>query len=202
MYKDIISAFEKKNIHAISVKNKKEACELILKMIPKNSTIGYGGSLTLESIGILDLLRNAEYQLYDRSKVPKYTKESNELGHKAQHANFFLAGSNAITKDGYIVNTDRTGNRVSSLMYGPEKVIIVVGKNKIVDNVDKAFERIKNIAAPLNAKKMNLNTPCVKTGKCMNCDSPESICCYTAIIRRQFKKDRMTLIIVEEDLGY
>ncbi len=202
MYQEIIGAFKINNIEVTVAKDKKEATEMILKLIPKKSKIGYSGSVTLETIGILDKIRNEDYVLYDRSKVTKYTSKSNDLGHKAQHADYFLSSSNAITKDGRIVNTDRTGNRVSSLIYGPNKVIIVVGKNKIVDDVAKGLERIKNIAAPLNAKKLNLNTPCVKANKCLDCNLPESICCATVIIRRQFKKDRITIILVDEDLGY
>ncbi len=199
---DLVKTFKTKNITVIPVENSKEACDKILKIIPEKASIGYGGSITLEQIGILDKIRQSDYLLYDRTKVTKYTKESYQLGHSAQHADYFLSSSNAITEDGKIVNKDRTGNRVSSLIYGPDQVIIVVGKNKIVKNLDEALNRIKNIAAPLNAKRMKLNTPCVETGKCLDCPSPERICCNTVIIERQFKPDRMTIILVNEDLGY
>lgn len=205
MYENIISAFKKKNIDVIVVKNSEEACKKILEMIPLKSKVGYSGSLTLEKIGILDKFRNArngDYVFYDRDKVKKYTNESYRLGHLAQHADYFLSSSNAITKDGKIVNKDRTGNRVSSMIYGPEHVIIVVGKNKIVDNYDAAIERIRNVAAPLNAKRLKLNTPCVKTGKCMDCLLPESICCSTVIIDKQVNRDRLKIILVDEELGY
>lgn len=205
MYENIISAFKKKNIDVIVVKNSEEACKKILEMIPLKSKVGYSGSLTLEKIGILDKFRNAkngDYVFYDRDKVKKYTNESYQLGHLAQHADYFLSSSNAITKDGKIVNKDRTGNRVSSMIYGPEHVIIVVGKNKIVDNYDAAIERIRNVAAPLNAKRLKLNTPCVKTGKCMDCLLPESICCSTVIIDKQVNKERLKVILVDENLGY
>jgi len=202
MYEEIIKKFKLKNIKVISVNTKEEATKEILKLIPEKSTIGYSGSMTLEQIGILDLIRNKNYVLFDRAKITKYTKESYNLGHKAQHANYFLTSSNAITKTGEIINTDRTGNRVSSMIYGPDKVIIIVGKNKIVNTIEEGLDRIKKIAAPLNAKRLKLNTPCTKTNKCMNCNSQESICCSTVIIRRQFKKDRITIIIINENLGY
>lgn len=205
MFEDIINAFKKKNIDVIVVKNSEEACKKILEMIPLKSKVGYSGSLTLEKIGILDKFRNArngDYVFYDRDKVKKYTNESYQLGHLAQHADYFLSSSNAITKDGKIVNRDRTGNRVSSMIYGPEHVIIVIGKNKIVDNYDAAIERIRNVAAPLNAKRLKLNTPCVKTGTCMDCLLPESICCSTVIIDKQVNRERLKVILVDENLGY
>ena len=198
----LIEIFKNRNIVLIPVGTKEEACAKILGLIPEGSSIGYCGSQTLDQIGVLDEIRNSNYKFYDRSKVVKYTKESYELGHKAQHADFFLSGTNAITRDGKIVNKDRTGNRVSSLIYGPDHVVIVVGKNKITDNLESALERISNIAAPLNAKRMGINTPCAVTGKCTDCNSPERICCNTVIIERQFKKDRMILIVVDEDLGF
>lgn len=202
MFEGIVKVFKKKNIKVILVKTKEEACQEILKIIPKKAKVGYGGSVTLETIGILDKLRGGDYIFYDRDKVKKYTKESYKLGHLAQQADYFLTSSNAITKRGEIVNKDRTGNRVSSMIYGPEQVIMVIGKNKIVDDVETAIERIRNIAAPLNAKRLGLNTPCVKTGRCMDCDSPQRICCATVIIERQAKPGRMTIILVDEELGY
>lgn len=200
---EIKEKFESENIKTYFVKSKKEAVETVLGLISKNVTVGYGGSVTLEEIGVLNELRKrSDITLYDRDNVIPFTKESNDLGHLAQHANVFLSSSNAVTEDGKIVNKDGTGNRVSSLIYGPEKVIVVVGKNKVVKNVEKAFERIENIAAPKNALRKEANTPCVYTGKCSDCSSPDRLCCNTVIIERQHKKDRMFLIIVDEDLGY
>ena len=202
MFEDIVKIFAKKNINVIPVASKEEACDIILKMITPKSKVGYGGSLTLENIGILDKIREGDYIFYDRTKVQKYTKNSNELGHLAQHADYFLSGSNAITRTGEIVNVDRTGNRVSSLIYGPEHVIIVVGKNKIVNDVGEGLERIKTIAAPLNAERIHAKTPCAITGRCGDCMSEERLCCNTTIIHRQFRKDRMNIVLINEDLGY
>ncbi|MFH0856945.1 MAG: lactate utilization protein [bacterium] len=202
MDKKIKEVFLSKNINLIFVADKSEACEKILNIIPENASIGYGGSATLTEIGILDKIRNGNYKLYDRSKVEKYTPEFNELNHNAQHADYFLAGSNAITRDGKIVNKDRTGNRVSSLIFGPKKVIIAVGKNKLVDNLEAALKRIETVAAPRNAKKIGVNTPCVKLGYCVDCNSPERLCCNTVIIERQVKPDRMTVVLIDEDLGF
>jgi hypothetical protein len=199
---ELIRIYQQKNITLIPVKNGLEACEVILKMIPQKSKIGYGGSKTLDEIGIIDKLRAGDYILYDRSKIEKYTPEFNKLNHDAQHADYFLAGSNAITEDGKIVNKDRTGNRVSSMIFGSEHIILAVGKNKLVKNLEAALKRIETIAAPANAKRMGVKTPCVITGKCEDCDSPERLCCNTVIIERQFKPNRMTVILIDENLGY
>ncbi len=202
MSEEIVSVFQKRNIKIIPVESIKAASDKILEIIPKTSKIGYGGSVTLESIGVLDRIRAGKYTLYDRDKVKKGSREAYELGHLAQHADYFLASANAITKNGEIVNIDRTGNRVSSLIFGPEHVILVVGKNKIVPDLDAAMKRIKTIAAPLNAKRIGADTPCAKTGICADCSSPERLCCITVVIERQFKPGRMTIILVNEDLGY
>ncbi len=202
MYEKLIKTFALRNINLIFVETEVEACDRIVELIPLKSRIGYGGSITLERIGILDKIRQGDYVFYDRENVQKYTKGSFELGHLAQQADYFLSSSNAITEDGKIVNKDRTGNRVSSLIYGPEHVIIVVGKNKLTKDINEALKRIENIAAPMNAKRINAKTPCVKIGKCVDCLVEERLCCNTVIIERQFIKDRMTVILVNKDLGF
>lgn len=188
MFEKIIETFKKKNIKVIPVETKEDACGKILEIIPEKSSVRYGGSATIDSIGILKKLMTGSYNLHDKKSF--------------QQVDYFLSGSNAITEDGKIINTDRNGNRVSSLIYGPKYVIIVVGKNKIVKDAAAALERIKNIAAPLNAKKLNLNTPCALTGKCTDCSSPDRICCSTVIIEKQYEPNRMTVILVNENLGY
>jgi len=200
--KDLIKIFARENIELIPVNSKKEAHDKIIQLIPLKSTVGYGGSVTLEEIGILDTLRKGDYSFIDRTKVTPFTNEAHELARKTQHADYFLSGSNAITIDGKIVNKDRTGNRVSALIYGPEHVIIVIGKNKIVKDIAAALERIEKIAGPLNAKRRKAKTPCVETGNCTNCSSPDRLCCVTVIIERQHLPNRMKIILVDENLGY
>lgn len=202
MFEKIVSVFKVRNITVLLSKSRVDAVQKILKLIPIGSSIGYGGSVTLEQLGILDQFRKGDYVFYDRSKVTPFTKKSHDLAHLAQHADYFLSSANAITLDGKIVNVDRTGNRVSSLIYGPEHVIIVAGKNKIVKNLDEAIHRIRTIAAPLNARQKQANTPCVKTGVCQDCLSPDRLCNNWVIIEKQHLKGRMTLIIVDEELGY
>ncbi len=200
-YDDIVSVFGKRNIAVVPVRNRSEAAGRIIGMIPNGSKVGYSGSVSLEQTGVLDRLRKGDYVLYDRSKVAKGSREAEEIGRLAQHADFFLSGANAITRDGKIVNIDMIGNRVSAQLYGPGQVILVVGRNKIVDNADAAIKRIKTVAAPLNAKRLGKNTPCAKTGVCADCSSPERICCSTVIIERQAKPGRITVLLVDEELG-
>ncbi len=202
MFEEIAESFSKNNIKVMPARDGKDACEKILSIIPENSSVGFGGSMTLESIGILDRISGGNYVLYDRRKAERGSGEYQEMLLSSQQADYFLSGSNAITRDGKIVNMDMTGNRVSSILYGPGHVIIVAGKNKIVDNVDEAIERIKNVSAPMNAERLGLNTPCAETGKCTDCSSPDRICCSTVIIERQHDPGRITLILVNEDLGY
>ena len=195
-----IQALEKNNIKSFFVKNKDQARELVLSIINKDDIVGTGGSLTLDQCGIRDELRK-EYNFLDWFKQNISEDERQEILRKTLTCDTFLTGSNAVTEDGKLFNVDGRGNRVSAMTFGPKKVIIVVGKNKIVKNLEEARQRVRNIAAPLNTKRLGKKTPCVKTGKCMDCSSPDRICRQT-LIQEQQKPGRMNLIIVDEDLGY
>lgn len=202
MNQDLINTFKKRNINLVTVKTKKEARKKILEMIPKKVSIGCGGSVTLKEIGILEDLREGDYAFLDRQKVTPKTPEYVDLMKKAQHVDYFLSGTNAITEDGKIINIDGNGNRVSALIYGPEKVIIIVGKNKIVPDYKSAINRIKTVSCPTNAKRLNLDLPCAKLGKCVDCQSPQRMCCSTVTLTFQRDPNRITVILVDEKLGY
>ncbi len=202
MYEDLVKKFKQHNITVIPVTNAEGASKKVLELIPKGASVGYGGSVTLEEIGILDKIRQGDYQLFDREKHKGDREKYVQVVKQAAQADVFLSGSNAITRDGQIVNIDRNGNRIAPLIWGPERVIIVVGKNKIVKDYNAAIDRIKNLVAPKNAQRLELDTPCAKTGKCTDCFSPDRICCSTAIIERQHFPERMTVILVDQDLGY
>jgi hypothetical protein len=197
----IESAFKKRNINLLHVKSREEAKALIMKIIPIGSTVGFSGSRTLEQVGILDELRKGGYVFLDRAKA-KTSEEIKELMHKCLNADFYLAGANAITMDGKIVSKDGRGNRVSAMIYGPNKVIVVVGKNKVTENVEAALKRIETIAAPLNAKRLKLETPCTEIGHCIDCSHTQRICRATAIIEGQYDPERITVILADEELGY
>jgi len=201
MAQEIIDIFKKHNIDVIIAKNKEDAVEKIMNLIPSGSKVGHSGSVTLEQIGIFDRLKNNDYVFYDRNSVEKGTPEYETVVRKSILSDVYLAGTNAITQDGKLVNKDAYGNRVAAMLYGPKKVIVVVGKNKIVANVNEALKRIENIAAPKNAQRLNKLTPCTSVGRCMDCDAPDRICHSTVIIERQYP-NRMTLVIIDEELGF
>lgn len=190
---NLIKEMEKRNISAFTVKNRKDALAKALSMIPKSSTIGFGGSTTLEEIGILDLLRNKkDIILLDRTKVTP--EKTAELYSKIFSCDIFLSSANAITEKGQIVNVDGRGNRVAAITYGPKKVIIIAGKNKVTKDVDSALDRIKKVACPKNLERMKSigNTSWNK----------ENIWGQISIIEHQQEKGRMNVILVDEELGY
>jgi L-lactate utilization protein LutB len=196
------NALEANGMDSLVVGSGEEACREALAVIDKGSTVGLGGSRTVEEIGLLEALRTGDYTLYDQYGEGLSSGESMDLRKQGTHANYFVSGSNAVTEDGKIVNVDGLGNRLAAFCFGPGTVIIVVGRNKIVPDVDAALERVRNVAAPTNAMRVGAKTPCVKTGKCTDCDSPERICNITLIIEKQRIKGRMKVILVNEDLGF
>ena len=200
--KKVIERLEAHDFKAIYVKSKAEAVEEILKHVITNAKIGVGGSVTIRELGILDQLKVKGNLLYDHW-VPGLTKEESLKTRKFQMtSDLFLSGVNAITLNGELINIDFAGNRTNATTYGPGKVILVVGYNKIVEDVQEAIKRIKNVAAPINAKRLNIDVPCAKVGKCVDCNSPNRICRVVMIHeRRPFLTD-MLIILVGEELGY
>lgn len=176
-----------------------EANEYIKTIIPKNSTIGFGGSVTVMEMDMLDAL-NKDYNLLHRSLFDK--KLSQEINNKMHFADWYISSTNAITVEGDLVNIDGRANRVADILNGPKNIIIVCGTNKIVNNITEGIERTRNIAAPLNAKKLNKNTPCTKTGKCEHCNSIETICNATVIQHHPTSDKNVFIIIINKNLGY
>ncbi|MDP3879307.1 MAG: lactate utilization protein [Dehalococcoidales bacterium] len=207
-----LTAMEKHNIPGHYCPDRDEALQKILEMIPPGVTIGAGDSVTLSQIGILDELeKRGSHQVFDPFRkdgedcMPDTFRDLIETGKQALATDYFLTGLNAITVDGKIVNTDRTGNRASGLIFGPKKVIAVAGINKIVANLEEALARVKEVAAPLNAYRHHIKhemdtPPCAITGTCADCRHPRRICCYTVIVEYQITP-RIELVIVGEDLG-
>jgi hypothetical protein len=200
--KKVIERLEAHDFKAIYVKSKAEAVEEILKHVIPNAKIGVGGSVTIRELGILDQLKVKGNLLYDHW-VPGLTKEESLKTRKFQMtSDLFLSGVNAITLNGELINIDFAGNRTNATTYGPGKVILVVGYNKIVEDVQEAIKRIKNVAAPINARRLSIDVPCAKVGKCVDCNSPNRICRVVMIHeRRPFLTD-MLIILVGEELGY
>jgi hypothetical protein len=195
-------ALEANGIEAVVVGTGEEARGAVLSTLETGASVGLGGSRTLVETGILDALRTGDYTLYDQYREGLDRGESMALRKRGTHADYFISSSNAITDDGKIVNIDGLGNRLAGFCFGPEKVIIVAGRNKITSDLDAALARVRNVAAPINALRFGLKTPCVKTGRCSDCDSPERICNLTLIIEKQRVQGRMKVILVNEDLGF
>jgi len=191
---EVIKALKQNNMPAQFVKDRNAARDLVMSMISKDDVIGAGGSMTLVECGIHDALSG--YNFLDWFSSPD---DKDNLLATTLTCDIFLTGCNAITKDGKLYNCDGRGNRIAALIYGPKKVVVVAGKNKIVKNIDEAKERMETIAAPKNAKRLNLNTPCVDK-RCVDCNSPDRICCHTVITEQQRTK-RINVIIVDEELG-
>jgi L-lactate utilization protein LutC len=196
----LIKAIKSRNMNAYFVQTKQEAKEKALSLIDPKSEISSGGSETLKQIGLMDELRSGNYNFIDRqiakdNKTVKHWIMKNSGAHGT-----YVSGTNALTEDGKLVNMDGWGNRVNAINYGPDKVIIVVGKNKIVKNLDEAIKRISDVASPPNTKRLGFKTPCAETGKCSDCRSPERICNILSVVQFQREPDRIHIIIVNEDL--
>ena len=194
----VIKGLESRNMKGFYAANKEEALQLALSMIPEQSTITMGGGMSVHEIGLVDALKAGNYNFIDRDEYA--TRRAASL--LAYDADFYLASANAITEDGVMVNIDGAANRVSALAFGPKKVILIVGMNKVCDDVDGAMKRARNVAAPINAQRFGLNTPCSQTGACANCKSPDTICCQFLITRFSREKDRISVILVNDDLGF
>jgi len=187
---------------AIYVKTKEEAVQEVWKHITPKQRIGVGGSLTIRGLGILEKLEAQGYTLYDHWK-PGLSKENIlEIRKSQMTSDLFLSSANAITLNGELVNIDGIGNRVNSTNFGPGKVILIVGYNKIVEDVQEGIKRIKNVAAPLNARRLNIDVPCAKVGKCVDCNSPNRICRVLVIHERKPSLTDILIILVGEELGF
>ena len=198
--KNVISNLEKNNMAAAYVDTAQEALTLVKTMIPPNSYTASGGSITLLDTGIMNYLKEETDYHEDRRD--------------AYRAEYYLASANALTDRGEIYEVDGRSNRISAISFGPEKVILVVGINKLVPSLRAAVERVKNTASPANAIRLCRDTPCTKLGHCIfplfsednifadGCMAEECICANALIMRRQKEKDRITVIIVGEELGY
>ncbi|HXX35211.1 MAG TPA: lactate utilization protein [Thermodesulfobacteriota bacterium] len=187
---------------AIYVKAKVEAVQEILKQVTPGMKIGIGGSLTVRELGILEKLEAQGYTVYNHWK-PGLSRESMlEIRKSQMTSDLFLSSVNAVTLNGELVNIDGIGNRVNSTVFGPGKVVLVAGYNKIVDDVQEGIKRIKNVAAPLNARRLNIDVPCAKLGKCVDCNSPNRICRVIVIHERKPSLTEMLVILVGEELGF
>ncbi|NVM01448.1 MAG: lactate utilization protein [Candidatus Helarchaeota archaeon] len=200
-----IEALKKHHFKVKFFPTKEEAVEWLMSKIPADSTVGVGGSYTLIQTGIIEKLSNrTDITFYNRWKLGIDGKEERNTRYQNLSADIFITGSNALTLDGKLVNVDGMGNRIAAMIFGPKKVFFVVGKNKIVKDVDAAIQRIHNLTAPKNAARYSMDLPCTRTGLCAweECNEPQRICNFTLIIERPFNTRRMNIILIGEDLGF
>ena len=196
----VIKGIDSRNMRGYYAATKEEAKELALSMIPEGSTVTMGGAVSAHEIGLIKALKEGNYNYIDRAAAAGPDKRAAELA--AYTADVFLSSVNAITEEGILVNIDGNSNRVSAIAYGPEKVVMIVGMNKVCNDVDSALKRARNVAAPINAQRFGLSTPCSVTGACSDCKSPDNICCQFLITRFSNKKDRIHIILVNDTLGF
>ena len=194
---NLIKELNNRNIEAFYAKDKKEALNKILELIPENSSVTMGGCQSAIDVGLLDVLKTNKYNFIDRNKLDK-----REALIKGYDVDYFISSVNAISEDGIIVNIDGNANRVSYICQGPKHVIFIIGMNKVTKDLDSAMKRARNIAAPINAQRFDIQTPCKKTGKCFDCKSMDTICCQFLITRFSRHKDRIKVVLVNETLGF
>jgi hypothetical protein len=196
-----IKALKKNNFEALFVPDSKAAFEEVMKRIPDGTTVSVGGSITLGQVGLLDALEKRKINFIFPMKQGKTPEEVHALIQKTFLSDIYLSGTNAITEDGKLFNVDATGNRVGAMFIGPKKVIVIAGLNKIVPDMEAAEERIRWWVGPQNAKRLNRKTPCVETGVCSDCSSPERICNINVTLRKKPSRTDVTVILVGENLG-
>lgn len=197
----IIKNLNQRNMEGYFCEDSTACVKAILDMMEDGAVIGWGGSQSIVECGLMDAIHNGNYALIDRMTA-KTPEESRELYARTVMADYYLMSTNAITMDGELINIDGNGNRVACLIHGPKHVIMVVGMNKLVSNVEDGYRRVRDIATPANTKRLNKNTPCFHTGRCGDCLSPDCICNQVVITRRSGHAGRIKIFFVAEDLGY
>ncbi len=198
----LIKNLQKNGFEVLYAESREEAKEKILNLISPNDKVGVGGSITIRELGLIEALSQRGNVVVHHWRKGLSREEVGEVLKEELNSDVFLTSSNAVTMDGKLVNMDMTGNRVSAMIFGPNKAIVAVGINKIVEDVEGAIERIRKVAAPLNAKRIGAKTPCVKTGYCTDCDSPDRICRVTTIIEKKPSRSDITVVLINEELGY
>lgn len=194
----VIKGLNSRGMSGYYAHDKEEALNLALDLIPEGSSVTMGGGMSVHEIGLVNVLKEGNYDFIDRDAY----EDKRAAMLKAYDADVFLSSCNAMTEDGVLVNIDGNANRVSAIAQGPKKVIFIVGMNKVCDDVDGAMKRARNVAAPINAQRFGLDTPCAKTGSCMNCKSPDTICCQFLITRYSKHPGRIHVILVNDTLGF
>ena len=197
----IVKNLERRHFDAWYCATKEEACSLALKLIPEGASVSWGGSMTIRDIGLTEALKKGNYRVIDRDEA-RTEEEKKKAYLDAFDADYYLASVNALSEDGVLVNIDGNGNRVAAMVYGPRNVLLVAGLNKAAKTAAEAVSRARNVAAPMNQHRFDHKTPCMTTGTCENCLSPDCICSQILITRNASPKGRIKVILVGEELGF
>jgi len=200
----VIQNFKKRGIEGFYFDSSTEAVEAVCRMIPAGALVGLGGSETLIESGLLDALRRMDLRLLDRYREGVSKEQVDEMRRQGLLADAFIMSSNAVTADGRLVNIDGTGNRVAALIFGPKKVIVIAGMNKVARDLEAAIDRARNTAATANSLRVGADTPCSHTGFCQDphCHAPRRICCQLVVTESCMTPGRIVVVLVGEDLGY
>lgn len=200
----VLSALRKNGFGAFYSPTGKEAVEKVLSLIPSNAKVGVGGSVTIREIGLLDALMSRGNVVYQHWGKELSADERKLIRRKALTSDYYLASSNAVTEDGKLVNSDGTGNRVVAMIYGPSRVVVVAGVNKLVRNVEEGVRRVREVAAPMNAKRLGMNPSCYTVKECREeeCEPPDRLCNVITIIERKPDETEITVVLVGESLGF
>ena len=196
----VAAALHKRNMEGYYCSTADEAVEKVLELIPAGDVVSWGGVATVDELGIKERLRHRGQPVIDRDTA-RTPEERMAMLHQALTCDTFLMSSNAISEDGQLVNIDGMGNRVAALCFGPKQVIVVAGMNKVAGDLNAAIARARNVAAPANAQRFNIKTPCAVNGQCGDCTSPDCICAQMVITRFSKIKGRIKVVLVGEDLG-
>ena len=195
-------SLKQSNITPYIINDLEELHTVIKTLISPNDIVAIGGSMTLFETGVIDLLRNGDYQFLDRYEKGLSPEDIRKIYLDSFSSDVYFTSTNALTTDGILYNIDGNGNRVAAMLYGPKKVIVIAGINKIVNNLEEAENRLRNYTAPANAKRLNLNTPCASTGICSDCNSPDRICSDYVTIKKQRTPNRMHVLLLKDEYGY
>lgn len=198
----VVESLEKNGFTALYCPTALEAWEYILAEAGEAGTVGFGGSLSVAEMGVMEPLREAGKELLIHRTPGLHLEERLAIMRRQLTCDLFLTGTNAVTLSGFLINIDATGNRVASMFFGPRKVIVVAGRNKIVEgNILEAMQRVKSWATPPNAKRLNFKTPCAQSGFCSDCNSPERLCRIMTVLERKPRFTDIRVLVVNEDLG-
>ncbi|MDY4049887.1 lactate utilization protein [Eubacterium pyruvativorans] len=194
----VIKGLKSRNMTGYYAATKEEALKQVMDLIPEGSTVTMGGCMSAHEIGAVEALKAGNYNFIDRDEY----EDKRKAMLLAYDADVFLSSANAMTDDGILVNIDGNANRVSCIAQGPKKVVFIVSMNKVMSDLDSAMKRARNVAAPANAQRFNIDTPCKKTGKCFDCKSPTTICCQMLITRYSMHPGRINVVLVNDELGF